>query len=62
VPSGDTGALVDAIRCLVEDPALRRRMGETGATYARAEFSEEKVVEQTMRVYERLAPLGRSKE
>ncbi|MEJ2721088.1 MAG: glycosyltransferase family 4 protein [bacterium] len=61
VPTGDTGALVEAIRRLVEDPALRRRMGEAGAAHARAEFSEEKVVEQTMGVYERLAPLRRNR-
>ncbi len=56
VPRGDTDALVEAIGRLIVDVDLRRRMGEMGAEYARAEFSEEKVVEQTMRVYERLAP------
>ncbi|UCH85883.1 MAG: glycosyltransferase family 4 protein [Candidatus Latescibacterota bacterium] len=54
VPPGDTGELADAIHRLVSDTSLRRRMGESGAGYARAEFSEQKVVEQTMRVYKRL--------
>jgi glycosyltransferase involved in cell wall biosynthesis len=57
VPRGDTDALADAIRRLVDDTDLRRRMGAVGAAYAAAEFSEEKVVEQTMGVYKRLAPL-----
>jgi glycosyltransferase involved in cell wall biosynthesis len=60
IPRGNIDALVEAIERLIGDADLRRRMGEAGAEYARAEFSEEKVVEQTMRVYERLAPLNKS--
>jgi glycosyltransferase involved in cell wall biosynthesis len=36
VPAGDVGALAKAMQRLANDPALRKRMGETGATDVRA--------------------------
>jgi glycosyltransferase involved in cell wall biosynthesis len=36
VPAGDATALAKAMRGLADEPALRRRMGETGATDVRA--------------------------
>ncbi len=54
VPARNTDALVDAIRRLLRDPALRRRMGEKGRIHAEEGFSESTVVEQTMALYESL--------
>ena len=54
VPPRDTEALVEAIRTLLRDPSLRRRMGERGREHAASGFSEETVVEQTMNVYDAL--------
>ena len=36
VPAGDPAALASAIRRLAEDPALRERLGQTGAKDVRA--------------------------
>ncbi len=58
VPPRNTEALVDAIRRLLRDPALRRRMGEKGREHAAGGFSEETVVEQTMALYDSLLSGG----
>jgi len=61
VPVRDAGALAQALRRLIEDPALRARMGARGRARACAEFSSAHVAEQTFAVYESLlAPLGLS--
>jgi glycosyltransferase involved in cell wall biosynthesis len=54
IPPGDTDALVEAIRRLVRDGPLRRRMGENGRAHAAGGFSEPTVVEQTMALYRSL--------
>lgn len=54
VPSGNTEALADALKKLLDDPAARRRMGAYGRELAVNEFSLEKVVTETMQVYENL--------
>lgn len=51
VPVRDARALAEALRRVIEDPALRRRMGERGRQIAVAEFSIEQVVEETLKVY-----------
>ncbi|MFG0806995.1 glycosyltransferase family 4 protein [Pseudomonas fluvialis] len=51
VPVKNAEALADAIQLLVEDPALRQRMGEAGRKLAETEFTIEHVVEQHMRIY-----------
>jgi L-malate glycosyltransferase len=61
VEDGETGALVspghepelaEAIVTLLSDPVLRNRYGAAGRTRVVAEFSVEKLVEGTVRVYE----------
>jgi glycosyltransferase involved in cell wall biosynthesis len=58
VPPRDAHALAEALGRLLSDPALRRRMGAAGRARAEAEFSVERVVDETMAVYEALARPG----
>jgi rhamnosyl/mannosyltransferase len=51
VPPGDPEALAQAIRSLLADPDLRRRMGHAGADRARAEFDERVMVDRVLGVY-----------
>ncbi len=52
VPARDAPALASAIAKLIEDPALRARMGAAGRERVHREFTLEKMVERVMRVYE----------
>jgi L-malate glycosyltransferase len=53
-------ALAERVAVLLDDPALRARMGAAGAARVRAEFTVERAAEQTLRAYERcLAARGR---
>jgi glycosyltransferase involved in cell wall biosynthesis len=54
VPPRDAVALADAIERLVRDPLLRARMGARGRRRVEEEFSEERVVEQTIALYRSL--------
>lgn len=51
VPPRDGPALTDAVRRLLENAAVRRRMGRRGRELVKDEFSQERVVEATMRIY-----------
>jgi len=51
VPARDAAALAAALRRLIEEPALRARMGLRGRERAVREFSDEVVVAQTLQVY-----------
>ena len=55
VPPRDAGAMAKAITRLLKDDALRRRMGVAGRTRARGHFSAERMVQETLRVYQRVA-------
>jgi glycosyltransferase involved in cell wall biosynthesis len=50
----DHQAMARAILTLLKDEPLRRRLGETGAALVRANFSAERMVEETLRVYDRV--------
>jgi glycosyltransferase involved in cell wall biosynthesis len=54
VPPRDAKALANALLRLIENPELRRRMGQAGREIAVAEFSLEKVVSETLAVYRKL--------
>ena len=52
----DPIALAEALRRLIEDPALRRRLGAAGRRRAEREFASSIIVAQTLAVYADLAP------
>lgn len=54
VPVKDAAALADAIQHLINDPALRERMGRAGRQLAEESFAIEKIVEQHMTIYREL--------
>jgi glycosyltransferase involved in cell wall biosynthesis len=51
VPPGDPASLAEAIVLVARDPELARRLGTAGRARAVSEFSEERCVEQTARLY-----------
>ena len=55
VPPRDHGAMAGALVRLLKDPALRQRMGQAGRARARQRFSAERMLQQTLRVYQRVA-------
>jgi len=59
VPVRDSRALADALKILIADSALRKQMGKKGRELAVAEFSLEKVIGQTLAVYEKALSGGR---
>jgi glycosyltransferase involved in cell wall biosynthesis len=62
VPSGEPRPLAEALARLLQDPALRARMGERGRSLYREHFTLEAMVRGYERVYRRLAgvpePIG----
>jgi len=54
VPAHDPPSLADALELLISDPDLRKRMGSASRRKAEREFSEEKVVRETLDLYERI--------
>lgn len=54
VPPRDAGALAHALEMLLADPERCRRMGQAGRERVIDQFTEEKVVVQTLAVYEEL--------
>lgn len=55
VPPRDVGALVEALRSLLEDAPLRVRMGKRGREIVEMDFSEELVIQQTFSLYRELS-------
>ena len=53
-PPGDTRQLAVAIRRLVEDPALRARLGEAARRTAEARFDANRFGRELFAVYERV--------
>jgi len=47
----DIQGLADALRRLVDDPLLRRKMGDRGRLLAAQEFSQQKVIDETIKLY-----------
>lgn len=56
VPPGDRDALVAALRALLEDGALRARLGEAARRTAVARFSRERYAREVLAVYRALVP------
>ncbi len=57
VPARDPAALAEALRRLIEDPALRARLGARGREIACDDYGLESVLERTLAVYETVAGL-----
>jgi glycosyltransferase involved in cell wall biosynthesis len=55
VPPRDHPAMAEAVVRLLKDEALRARMGAAGLSLVNARFSAERMVAETLRVYERLS-------
>src|SRR5262245_15295733 len=55
VPPRDHEAMAEGIVRLLRDEALRTRMGEAGLARVRDQFSSERMVEDTLAVYQRVA-------
>jgi glycosyltransferase involved in cell wall biosynthesis len=53
VPPKNAAALAQAIETLITDPELCANMGARGRQIAEREFAAEKIVAQTLRVYEK---------
>ncbi len=54
MPPGDVGALVAALRTLLEDGALRARLGEAARRTAGERFSRERYASEVLAVYRSL--------
>jgi len=52
VPPADPDALAAAIRCLLSDESLRRKMGEAGRKRVERNFTWEQAAKKTLEVYE----------
>ncbi len=57
VPVRDPIALAKALKELILNPKLRRQMGRVGRKMVLSEFSEERVVKETISIYKKLARL-----
>jgi glycosyltransferase involved in cell wall biosynthesis len=55
VPPRDHEAMASAIVKLLKDPAMRQRMGAAGLARVRQKFSADRMVRDTLRVYQRVA-------
>ena len=55
VPPRDHDAMAEAIVGLLKDDTLRRQMGDAGRARARSLFSAERMVQNTLNVYQRVA-------
>ena len=51
VPPRDPDALAEALQKLIADPELRRRMGQAGRKKALKEFTLDRMLQETERVY-----------
>ena len=56
VEPGDPAPLAAALRRLLDDPALRRRLAEAGRRVAAERFDPDTMVRATLAVYERVCP------
>jgi glycosyltransferase involved in cell wall biosynthesis len=55
VPAGDSAALADAIARLIDDPALRARLGAAGRRLVETEYSGARVAERLEALYRSIA-------
>ena len=53
VPPGDGAAISEAVRRLINDPALRNRLAEAGYQTALSRLSLDEMMRRTLEVYEK---------
>ena len=58
VPPRDAVALADALQSLMQDSSLRQRMGQRSRFWAEERFDRSLVLQETLRLYEELLPVG----
>ncbi|MDR3449213.1 MAG: glycosyltransferase family 4 protein [Alphaproteobacteria bacterium] len=51
VPAKNAQALADALQKLIDNPALRQQMGHEGRRRAETEFSQQRIIDETLQVY-----------
>jgi len=56
VPPRNPASLAAAIKILIDDPALRKKMGEAARDYAAQNFADTIICAQTLSVYDALIP------
>jgi glycosyltransferase involved in cell wall biosynthesis len=56
VPPRDSAALAASLERLTRDETMRRRLGAAGRKKARRDFDDQRVIDTTLGVYERLLP------
>ena len=62
VPPRDDRAMADAIITLLKDSAQRAQMGAAGLARAQSKFSAERMLQETLRVYKRVAIKGHEEQ
>ena len=58
VPVRDAKALAEALRILIFDPILRKEMGHRGREIVLREYSTERVLSATLKIYRSWAVVG----
>ena len=56
VDEGDIGAITKKLRMLIENPQLRRRMGQRGKEYVESEYSMEAHIKNLEDIYQNIIP------
>jgi len=56
IPPGDSEALFDAVKSLLDDSKLRSKMGARGRALVISDFSIEQVIDKTLKLYRKVCP------
>lgn len=62
IPPGDVSALAHALRRLLDDPALRQKMGKAGRLRIQKEFSVDAMVEGNLAIYRQVLGISKKKQ
>ena len=56
VPPRDPGRLAEAVISLLDNPALQRKLGQSGRSIVEQEFTVSRMVTETIKIYRDLLP------